>query len=235
MPVASVNVAVAGRKLLLASLHPRRLIRSSPSLRSNIMDLAERKRLLDERIKRGSMDLREGADSFLQDRIVNPLYNAGFENLGPALGAAGSAAIEYVTPESTTDIALSLNPMGKMAGKMGGVAERAGKVLSPRQRENVIEALKVKFPGDAVSQSKALAQVERSSMETFEATQHMVKGAKNDAAISAVTSPRVSPPVTVRAANSPPPVAPVQTARSDSGLIDERQAELLRRRAAQGL
>jgi len=198
------------------------------------MDLAERKRLLDERIKQGSMDLREGADSFLQERVVNPLYNAGFENLGPALGAAGSVAIEYVTPESTTDIALSLNPMGKMAGKMGGVAERAGKGLPPGQREKVIEALKVKFPGDAVSQSKALAQVEQASMETFEATQHAVKGAKNEAAISAVTSPRVAPPTVIRSA-APGATAPVQTVRSPDTYNSSMRDEWLRKRAAQGL
>jgi len=195
------------------------------------MDLAERKRLLDERIKRGSMDLREGADSFLQDRIVNPMYNAGFENLGPAIGAAGSAAIEYVTPESTTDIALSLIPGGKQGGQAVRMAEKNV------DRMGMLKQLQARFPNDPAKVQIGLQEFDRTAKS-------MSKMGKAESAIDAMATTRAVPDTTVREATTSLR-APAQTAKApvvynsaigaSADPLSARAMELLRKRAAEGL
>ena len=120
---------------------------------------------------------------------------------------------------------------------VSGQVEVPGMKAASAAGGKLLQMLRARFPNQPDKVAEGLIQVEQQMIKNADpmiAAGVAQRASKAETAIDAMT-PRVSTPVTVRAANSPPPVAPIQTARSDSGLMDERKAEFLRRRAAQGL
>lgn len=152
------------------------------------LELAKRKAILDRKIKEGSDSIRSGADSFLQDNIVNPLYSAGYENLGPAIGAIGSSAVEYVTPQSTEDVALGLIPGGKQAsGVRKAVMTSDEKIKAMRQLEQM-------FPGDPVKVAQGMRQLEMKADIIPVRYKGNAEAIKTDNQIGAVMTPAKQTP-----------------------------------------
>lgn len=118
------------------------------------MDLEQRKRLLDERIRRGAHLTKETTDNFLQDKIVNPLTEAGYPNLGAGIGAVGSSIVDLSVPESSMEAAMGVVPNLKMAGQAG----RAAGIVA-REEPALMRMLEQKFPGDRAKQAMALEQL----------------------------------------------------------------------------
>lgn len=85
-----------------------------------------------QKIREGDIPgAKQDVDDVIQDKVVNPLYKAGYENAGPALGAGLSAGIEYAVPDTPAQAALmAAGPLAKgvgVVGKLGKVASMAGK------------------------------------------------------------------------------------------------------------
>lgn len=71
---------------------------------------------------------RDKVESFLQNHVVNPLYNAGYENLGPAVGATLSAGADMVLPSTGYDFIPAMGTVedaSKGAGKVVGLFKNA--------------------------------------------------------------------------------------------------------------
>jgi len=62
--------------------------------------------------------MQEAYDDMLQNRIVDPLYKAGYENLGAGLGAVSSAAHEMLVPQTNLDVAGTIVPLPGVAKLM---------------------------------------------------------------------------------------------------------------------
>lgn len=87
---------------------------------------------------------KESLDNWLEEYISNPMYAAGYENLGPGLAAAGSAAGELFIPEDVADVAMAAIPMGKLgkvAKGLGKVPTAMSKASNPGMQEAAFKAV----------------------------------------------------------------------------------------------
>jgi hypothetical protein len=85
--------------------------------------------------KRGAL---EGADSWLQENVVNPISEAGYPNVGAGLGTAASTGLQVAAdriPTSSEELAMSLpvgrviKPIQKMANKTPAAADAISATL----------------------------------------------------------------------------------------------------------
>ena len=72
--------------------------------------------------------IKKKLNKILEEKVSTPLHEAGYENLGPGLAAAGSAIGDMFIPESMAELAMAVVP-GALPLKAAGKALKAAKAL----------------------------------------------------------------------------------------------------------
>jgi hypothetical protein len=133
----------------------------------DMQDLLKKKAALDELIKSQSQKVRTGVDEGLQEYVNQPLADAGYPNLGAGVSAIGSAATEYVTPEDSTDLALSMIPGGKssrpaMKAVASNAASEIGAMDKLYEKARILfkdNPEKLKFLENTMNESNSVAEM----------------------------------------------------------------------------
>lgn len=74
-------------------------------------------------------------DSWLQDKVVDPLAKSGHEDLGAAIATVPSTAAEFLAPESEADLAMAVTPVGKISKSLKKLSMPEGATKSAFMKE----------------------------------------------------------------------------------------------------
>lgn len=79
--------------------------------------------MLDSLKNRDIPQAKKDFDDVLTERVVEPLAEKGYPDLGAGLATAASTATEYLVPDSPEELAMAALPVGKL-GKVAKSAEK---------------------------------------------------------------------------------------------------------------